>query len=376
MQVYWKLVENYTLYFMYGNYLKLETFSKPYEKEVQLRNNFNLRNDIDFIFDTQNRKSTLKFKNLICLNCERVTIAEKFIKIKNDWIFKFYNKRVGVKKVDHDASIDSAAENENEMKVKLKADLVEDRWTDDMKLPLYFRKMYKIDRFNKKDEILFFTDTKFKKYKESLICINCYLRIVKMLQRNQNHGTNIYDNDESKNQDEARQALQNVDFRVSKMKEILAQRREMRQKHKRQERKKMREQELSKKYYSHKAINNLITRKSKKSLQKNTIDSNMSEFNKDEDFVSDNGGVTSPLAGDIKLTKYGFNHSVEKSKNAKTLKNAVSEQNLASTHLPDLVSGFHNKTGKTQKSFKTDSQGVDFSQSQTRKMYDSTTAAS
>jgi hypothetical protein len=99
MQIYWKLSENYTLYFMYGNYLKLETFAKPYEKEVSLRNNFNLRNDIDFIYDTQNRKSTLKFKNLICLNCEKVTIAEKFIKIKNDWIFKFYNKRVGVKKL-------------------------------------------------------------------------------------------------------------------------------------------------------------------------------------------------------------------------------------------------------------------------------------
>jgi hypothetical protein len=108
--------------------------------------------------------------------------------------------------VDHDASLDSV-DNEKEMKVDLRADLVEDRWTDDMKLPLYFRKMYKIDRFNKKDEILFFTDTKFKKYKESLICINCYLRIVKMLQQNQNHGTNIYDNDESKNTNEAKQAL-------------------------------------------------------------------------------------------------------------------------------------------------------------------------
>jgi hypothetical protein len=184
---------------MYGTYLKLQTFQKPYDQQVQLRNNFNLRDDIDFIYDTINKKSTLKFKKLICLNCEQVTIPEKFIKIKNDWIFKYYNKRHGVNKIDHDASVDSA-----EIQEKVEGDferkaanprLVDVGWSDEMKLPLFFRKMYKIDRFNKKDEILFFTDTKFKKYKESLICIDCYLKIVKMLQQNKNHGTNIYDND-------------------------------------------------------------------------------------------------------------------------------------------------------------------------------------
>jgi hypothetical protein len=301
MQIYWKVVENYTLYFMYGSYLKLETFAKPYEKEVLLRNNFNLRNDIDFIYDTQNRKSTLKFKNLICLNCERVSIAEKFIKIKNDWIFKFYNNRIKVKKVDHDASIDSI-ENEKETKVKIKADLVEDRWTDDMKLPLYFRKMYKIDRFNKKDEILFFTDTKFKKYKESLICIDCYLRIVNMLQQNQNHGTNIYDNDNTQEVD-AEHEMKNVEFRVKKMKEVLQRRRNMRLKHKRAERKQKRENELSKKYYSTKAIQKLIKQKSLRIYNKKQQGENssmmVSELGSKELTLGDN----TPIGGtDVKRT--------------------------------------------------------------------------
>lgn len=216
MQLHWKVVDNYTPYFLYCSYLKMEIYEKESGTKfedgegvkvdrfltldenhndkvtVNLRNNFNLRNDIDFIYDTSSRNSTLKFKNLICLNCEKVTIPEKFIKIKNDWIFKFYNKRMDIKKVDHDASIDSI-EKENELKVKVSSNLVENYWNEDMKLPLYFRKMYKIDRFNKKDVILFFTDTKFKKYKESLICIDCYLNIVKYIQANKKHGTNIYD---------------------------------------------------------------------------------------------------------------------------------------------------------------------------------------
>lgn len=119
MQINWKLVANNTLYFMFSSYVKLENFKKPLEN-VSLRNNFNLREDIDFIYDTTNRKCTLKFKNLTCLNCEHITIAEKFIKIKNELIFKYYNKRNGVKKIDHDASEDSA-DAANEMKVPLKS---------------------------------------------------------------------------------------------------------------------------------------------------------------------------------------------------------------------------------------------------------------
>jgi hypothetical protein len=182
------------LFFLFASYIKVDTFQRNLDKEVLLRNNFNLREDIDFIYDTTNRKCTLKFKNIICLNCENVTIAEKFIKIKNDWIFKYYNQRIGVEKVDHDASLDSVQEKSTALKLPNgKSKFVNERWTADMKLPLYFRKMFKIDRFNKKDEALFFTDTKFKKYKESLICIDCYLKIVSFLQTNQNHGTNIYD---------------------------------------------------------------------------------------------------------------------------------------------------------------------------------------
>ena len=192
MQIFWKVVKNYTLYFMYCSYLKLDVYGKEYDKGVDLRNNFNLRNDIDFIYDTSNRNSTLKFKNLICLNCETVTIAEKFIKIKNDWIFKYYNKRIGINKIDHDVPEDKDQE-DKELKIEVSSQLVEDYWTEDMKLPLYFRKKYLIDRFNKKDEILFFTDTKFKKYKESLICIDCYLKIVQYLQMNKKNQTNIYD---------------------------------------------------------------------------------------------------------------------------------------------------------------------------------------
>ena len=196
MQLYWKVTKGNVLYFLYCSYMKMEIYGKRNQKEVELRNNFNLRNDIDFIYDTSKRKSTLKFKNLICLNCENVTIAEKFIKIKNDWIFKFYEKRVEVPKIDHDASVHPELE-ETSLKVYVKNDekLVLDHWTDDMKLPLYFRKKYKIDRYNKKDEILFFTDTKFKKYKESLICIDCYLEIVNFLQKNKTHSTNIYDSE-------------------------------------------------------------------------------------------------------------------------------------------------------------------------------------
>lgn len=84
MQVYWKVVKDYKLFFLFASYIKVDTFSKNLDREVLLRNNFNLREDIDFIYDTTNRKCTLKFKNIICLNCEKVTIAEKFIKIKND----------------------------------------------------------------------------------------------------------------------------------------------------------------------------------------------------------------------------------------------------------------------------------------------------
>ena len=103
-----------------------------------------------------------------------------------------------MEKIDHDASQDSIDEMcAGQAGVKSQAKLIEEKWTNDMKLPLYFRKMFKIDRFNKKEEVLFFTDTKFKKYKESLICIDCYLKIVSYLQTNQNHGTNIYDRDES-----------------------------------------------------------------------------------------------------------------------------------------------------------------------------------
>lgn len=242
MQLHWKVVENYTPYFLFCSYLKMEIYKKNTNSknikapevdkflslddannetvQVNLRNNFNLRNDIDFIYDTSSRNSTLKFKNLICLNCEKVTIPEKFIKIKNDWIFKYYNKRIEINKVDHDASIDSI-EKENELKVKISSNLVEDHWNEDMKLPLYFRKMYKIDRFNKKDEILFFTDTKFKKYKESLICIDCYLNIVRFVQGNKKHGTNIYD----KGYEEKDTKKFGIKERIKMVKEVLDKRR-------------------------------------------------------------------------------------------------------------------------------------------------------
>lgn len=102
MEVHWKLDIKNNLYFTYCTLLKLETFGKKMETKFPVQNNFGLRKDVDFIFDSNIRRPALKFKHLICLNCEKDCIDAKFIKIKNDWIFDYYNKRRNIVKEDRD----------------------------------------------------------------------------------------------------------------------------------------------------------------------------------------------------------------------------------------------------------------------------------
>ena len=229
MEVHWKLDIKNNLYFTYCTLLKLETFGKKMETKFPVQNNFGLRKDVDFIFDSNIRRPALKFKHLICLNCEKDCIDAKFIKIKNDWIFDYYNKRRNIVKEDRDQpdrSEDEKDEINEYLSPKTQKKLVEDQWSGDLKLPLYFRKKYDINRFNKDKEILFFKDQKFRNYKESLVCIECYLKIVAHIQdKNKNPGTNIYQptlNTKEKKQ----QKKELFSKRVDLMKEVLQKRKE------------------------------------------------------------------------------------------------------------------------------------------------------
>ena len=229
MEVHWKLDIKNNLYFTYCTLLKLETFGKKLETKFPVQNNFGLRKDVDFIFDSNIRRPALKFKHLICLNCEKDCIDAKFIKIKNDWIFDYYNKRRDIVKEDRDQkdrSEDEKDEINEYLSPKTQKKLVEDQWTGDLKLPLYFRKKYDINRFNKDKEILFFKDQKFRNYKESLVCIECYLKIVAHIQdKNKNPGTNIYQETLSTKEKKV-QKKELFSKRVDLIKEVLQKRKE------------------------------------------------------------------------------------------------------------------------------------------------------
>lgn len=228
MEIHWKLYDRQQLYFTYCTVLKLGTFGKKIPQGIPRQDNFGLRKDTDFIFDSSIRRPALKFKHLICLNCEKDCIDAKFIKIKNDWIFKYYDKRKGILKVDKDKKPELEDENDltDIVNDQIASKLKNDYWQMDLKLPLYFRKKYDINRFNKENEYLFFKDQKFRNYKESLVCISCYLQIVGHLQASNKHSdTNIYSIQMSQKEKKIVEEKQ-VDQRVSLLKEVLKQRKQ------------------------------------------------------------------------------------------------------------------------------------------------------
>jgi len=228
LEVYWKVDRKNQIILTYCSNSKIITFGKHNPKFIP-RQNFSLRTDIDFIYDSNIRRPALKFKNIACMNCQQLTIDAKFIKIKNDWIYQYYDKRVGVLKKGDDKDIADGLEDEldsalDTLSTKIKDNLIEDYWTVDQKLPLYFRKKYDINRFNKEHEVLFFKDKKFRNYKESLVCIDCYLKIVGYLQRGVHHGTNIYETELQK-----RNQAGLLKMRVKGIKSILSERRMQKQ---------------------------------------------------------------------------------------------------------------------------------------------------
>jgi len=160
MQLHWKFGVDYKLHFMYCSYIEFFNVTKT-SSEQNLYNTFKPRADIENIYEVDRRKSNLKFKNIICLSCDRDTISEKMILVSNDWIIRYYNRRKNTEK-------------------KLPGE--SDYFHPGMTIPLYFRKKYDINQFNVEKIDLFLKDTKFKKHKETPVCMACYLNIIDYIQ--------------------------------------------------------------------------------------------------------------------------------------------------------------------------------------------------
>jgi len=184
MMLNWKVSKKDQLDFNYCTFLSLKTYNKASPKKTEAVDvHFGLRQDIDFIYDLNIRKQTMKFKNLMCLSCGKKTIPDKMIKIKNEWVFDYYNlRKENQKEEDNYERTDELENNSIFLSPNIADSLITNYFLPEHKIPLHFRRKYKLNRFNKEKDFLFSNDPQFKRLKDTFVCLDCYLLLAKHFQ--------------------------------------------------------------------------------------------------------------------------------------------------------------------------------------------------
>ena len=174
MKSYWKLDRSDGLNLLYCGYLDLiklyrgVTVKPNHESDIVGR--FGHREDIDFIFDPSKKRTLLKFKNAKCLHCKETKIPEKFITVKNEFLMKYYNKREGVQTVEKKEEIKLNSFQQARQRKKLfegAETLVDEFFTQNCQLPLYYRRKYDINQYNKDGKEKLNNNLKFTKFDTS-----------------------------------------------------------------------------------------------------------------------------------------------------------------------------------------------------------------
>lgn len=204
MRLYWKLDNKDTQNILYAgsfDMIKLLKGQKMHSSEnpqnKTLLSNFGHREDIDFIFDPSKKRTLLKFKNVKCLHCHELKIPEKFIAIKNEFLIDYYKKREGVqiieKKVKKELTSFQKARQKPSMTDYLGTEhLISEYFTANCQLPLYYRRKYDINQFNRDAKDLFSKNLKFTKFDTSLVCLECYLDMIEFFTKNEHTNVNLF----------------------------------------------------------------------------------------------------------------------------------------------------------------------------------------
>ena len=199
MKTYFKLDRSDNLNLLYCGYLDMVGTYRGVEQKTNLQGNvvgkFGAREDIDFIYDPSKKRTLLKFKNVKCLHCKETKIPEKFIQVKNEFLMRYYNKREGVQTVEkkEEKILNDFQKARQRKRLYEDMDNLEDEYfTPNCQLPLYYRRKYDINKFNKDAKNQLTNNLKFTKFDFSLVCLECYLIIIEYFQQVEHTGINMF----------------------------------------------------------------------------------------------------------------------------------------------------------------------------------------
>ena len=108
---------------------------------------------------------------------------------------RYYNKREGVQTVEkkEEKILNDFQKARQRKRLFEDMDNLEDNFfTHNCQLPLYYRRKYDINKFNKDAKNQLTNNLKFTKFDFSLVCLECYLIIIAYFQQVEHTGINMF----------------------------------------------------------------------------------------------------------------------------------------------------------------------------------------